>query len=172
MGIESLLTKNITSVSLKILVFGPQVKALSEDERTRNLQLKRMQIREELETLGHHVRYAEDLVNPDLPGQIGNAFLQEIVIMNEYDLIVTLVGSPGSIAEATAISMKPTLAQKASLFVDFEHREGLVAGACNLAKQLGADYRTYQYPEDLVDCHLLGFVKEKIKNVQIVKYLS
>lgn len=172
MGIEDLLAKNITNIFLKILVFGPQIKAISTDERTRNLQLKRIQIREELETLGHHVRYAEDLVNPDLPGQTSNVFLQEIVIMNEYDLVVTLVGSPGSIVEATVIAKEPALARKASLFVDFDHSEGLVAQACNFAKQLGADYRTYQYPEDLVNCHLLGFVKEKVEKVQIVKYLS
>lgn len=172
MSIEDLLAKNITNIALKILVFGPQVKTLSADERTRNLQLKRKQIRCELETLGHHVRYAEDLVDPDLPGATCNVFLQEIVIMTEYDLIVTLVDSPGSIAEAIAITMNPALAQKASLFVDFDHRGGLVANACDLAKKLGADYRNYQYPEDLVDCHLLGFVKEKIENVQLVKYLS
>jgi len=172
MNMEDLLARSVTSISLKILVFGPQVKSLSEDERTKNLQLKRIQIREELETLGHHIKYAEELVDPDLPGETNNTFLQEIVIMSEYDLIVTLVGSPGSITEATAIAMKPALAQKASLFVDHDHRDGLAASACSLAQQLGADYRTYQYPEDLVDCHLLGFVKEKVKNVQIVKYLS
>lgn len=172
MNIESLLAKNVTNILLKILVFGPQVKTLSDHERTRNLQLKRKQIREELEIVGHYVQYAEDLVDPDLPGQLCNVFLQEIVLMNEYDLIVTLVDSPGSICEATAIAMRPSLAQKASLFVDFEYSEGLVAKACDSAKQCGADYRTYKYPEDLIDCHLLGFVKEKIKNVQIVKYLS
>jgi len=172
MSIEDLLAKNITNIVLKILVFGPQVKTLSGDERTRNLQLKRRQIRSELEILGHHVRYAEDLVEPDLPGKTCNAFLQEIVIMHEYDLIVTLVDSPGSIVEATTIARTPILAQKASLFVDFDHREGLVAKTCDLAKQLGADYKTYQYPKDLVECHLLGFVKEKIEKVQIVKYLS
>jgi hypothetical protein len=172
MSMGSLIRKNITDTSLKILVFGPQVKALSEDERTMHLQLKRIQIRKELESLGHHVRYAEELVDPDLPGDTNNAFLQELVIMPEYDLIVTLVCSPGSNAEATAIAMKPALAQKASLFVDYDHREGLVASVCSLAQQLGADYRTYQYPEDLVDCHLLGFVKDKIERVQIVKYLS
>lgn len=172
MDIGGLLGKTIINISLRILVFGPQVKVLSEDERTRNLQLKRIQIRNELEDLGHHVRYAEDLVDPDLPGATSNVFLQEIVIMNEYDLIVTLVDSPGTNAEATAIALKPNLAQKASLFVDFDHREGLVAQACSLAQQLGADYRNYHYPEDLVECNLLGFVKEKIQNVQLVKYLS
>ena len=172
MSMEDLLAKTITNISLKILVFGPQVAALSKDERTRNLQLKRIQIRDELERLGHHVRYAEDLVEPDLPGEFSNAFLQEIVIMTEYDLIVTIVDSPGSITEATMIAGKPDLARKASLYVDHEHRGGLVAQACDFAKSLGADYQTYKYPEDLVDCHLLGYVKDKVKNVQIVKYLN
>lgn len=159
-------------MSLNILVFGPQVKVISENTRTGDLQRKRIEIRGELEKLGHHVKYAEDLVDPDIPGEMGNPFIQELMIMNDYDLIVTLVDSPGSITEATAIAMRPDLARKASLFVDSDHREGLVAQTCNFAEYLGADFQTYSYPEDLTECHLLGFVKDKVNKLQIIKYLS
>lgn len=172
MDVNQLLNQSIGNISLKILVFGPQVQSISTDERTRNLQLKRIQIREELEKLDHHVKYAEDIVDTGIEGVQGNAFLQELVIMTEYDCIITLVGSPGSIAEATVISRTPNLARKSSLFLDSEHTEGLVAGVCELAKQLGADYKTYEYPKDLVECHLLGFVKSRIEQVQLTKFLS
>jgi len=158
-------------IKIRILVFGPQVHTLSENERTCKLQKKRIQIRAELEALGHYVKYAEDLVDPKIDGPAGNAFFQELVIMREYDLIVTIVDSPGSIAEATAISMKTQLAQKSSLFLDNNYLGGLVGAACQNAEDIGAHFQTYQYPDDLDLCHLLGYVKTRVSKIQKMKYL-
>lgn len=169
---QELIANGVCGTVLNILVFGPQVIHLSSDERTRNLQLKRMEIRQILENLGHYVKYAEDLVDPNLPAPFNNAFLQEIVIMAEYDLIVTLVDSPGSITEAAVISTKPDLAKKASLFLDESYINGLVGQACEAAANVGADFKTYKYPNDLTECNLLGFVKNKVGKVQLVKFLS
>lgn len=159
-------------IKLNILVFGPQVHTISDNERTKNLQLKRIQIREALETLGHFVRYAEDLVDPNLPSPQNNAVLQEIVIMPEYDLIVNIVDSPGSIGEAFLIASKASLSQKATLFMDESYTDGLPAEACRLAATLGANFETFKYPDDLVQCHLLGFVKERVEKTQFAKFFS
>ena len=80
---------------------------MSTDPRTLNLQNKRIQIRQELEKLGHNVKYAEDEVDPNLPSPQNNAFLQEIVIMREYDLIFNLVDTPGTINETGLIASRP-----------------------------------------------------------------
>ena len=48
----------LDSILIKILVFGPDVSAISSDERTAKLQRKRIEIRENLEGLGHNVKYA------------------------------------------------------------------------------------------------------------------
>jgi len=170
--INTLLAGAIDSIQLKILVFGPQVHTPSSDERTRKLQNKRVEIRQKLETLGHVVRYAEDLVDPTIGGPLGNAFLQELLIMREHDLIVTLVGSPGSIAEASVISANPQLASKASLFLDKDHVEGLVGSACENAKDCGAHFDTFAYPDDLDLCNLFGMVKKRVAMIQKIKYLS
>lgn len=173
MDIGEMVRDKITSSGLRILVFGPQVKDLSTDERTRNLQLKRKQIREELESDGHTVKYAEDIVDPSISGAPGNPLVQEMLIMDRYDFIVTLVESPGSIVEATTIAHNPSLARKSSLFMDEDYGDGLsAAGACDLASKMGADFQTYKYPEDLVDCHLLGFVRKKVEQVQLAIFLS
>lgn len=166
--IHTLLRESIEAIKLNILVFGPQVTTLSADEPTRNLQLKRKQIREELEKLGHNPRYAEELVDPSL----GNMMMQEELIMREYDLIITLVGSPGSIMEASFIARNPQLAQKSQLFMDAAHTGGLVADGCRLAEELGAYFKEYVYPTDLVDCHLLSFVKERVAAAQKIRYLT
>lgn len=170
-NIRDLISSAFNAIKLNILVFGPQVHTISTDVRTSKLQNKRIEIRGKLEAMGHHVRYAEDLVDPSIDGAAGNAFLQELVIMKEYDLIVNIVGSPGSIAEATAVSMRPQLAQKCSLFLDSEHVNGLVAQVCKNAEDVGAHFKLYQYPADLDDCHLFGFVKDRVEKLQKIMYL-
>lgn len=169
--IRGLIASSIDAIRLKILVFGPQVATTSADARLAKLQKKRLEIRSKLEALGHDVKFAEDLVDPTLPGVSGNAFLQELLIMSEYDLIVTLVDSPGSIVEATTIASKPLLAQKASLFIDNDYKGGLAAQACEFAEVMGAHYQTYQYPIDLDACHLYGFIETRVKKFQAIKFM-
>jgi hypothetical protein len=170
-SVTALLDSAIAAIILNILVFGPQTHTPASDERTRRLQLKRIEIRDSLIRLGHTVKFAEELVDPTIAGINGNAYLQELVIMREYDLIVTLVGSPGSNAEAAAIALKPYIAQKTALFLDEGHKDGLVGAACQLAAHIGAHYSTYSYPKDLDDCHLLGYVHDRVAKAQTVKYL-
>lgn len=169
--VAELIADALNPIKLKILVFGPDVKIISQDERTRNLQHKRNEIRLALENDGHEVKYAEDLVDPSLMGPQANAIFQELVIMAEYDLIVNLVGSPGSIVEATLSATRPRLAQKTALYLDQDHISGLVGSACELARTLGAHFRTFKYPEDLVECHLLGHVASRAAAVKLAKYL-
>lgn len=169
--VGSLLEEAFEATKLSILVFGPQVHTISTDERTRNLQNKRIEIRAKLEECGHHVRYAEDVVDPSVGGSSNNPFFQELVIMQDYDFIVTIVDSPGSIAEATVIAMKPRLAQKSSLFLDSNYVGGLVGAACHNAADLGAHFQTYNYPQDLIECNLLGYIMDRAEKIQKIKYL-
>lgn len=171
-GIRALIATGIDSIQLDILVFGPQVRALSSDAKTLSLQRKRIQIRDELISRGHNAKYAEELVDQTLAGPDGNAVFQELLIMDSYDLVVNVVDSPGSIVEATMISVHPAIAQKASLFLDGNYVGGLVHSMCLRAEELGSYFQTYVYPTDLDDCHLLGFVLDRVRITQKKKYLS
>lgn len=166
-----LIADALDPIKLRILVFGPQVKHPSADERTKNLQGKRVEIRQSLERGGHDVKYAEDLVDPSIDGPYSNPVLQEILLMAEYDLIIVLVGSPGSIVEATIIGTKPRLAQKSALYLDRDHVDGLAGQTCALARELGAYFHAYDYPADLTDCHLLTSVVNRVATVKLGKYL-
>jgi hypothetical protein len=170
--IKQLVESSVSNIRLDILVFGPQVTIPSGHEKTRNLQLKRIQIREELEKLGHNVKYAEDIVDPNLPSPQNNAFLQEIIIMAECDLIFNIVDSPGSITEAALIASRPTLAQKAALFMDSAYSTGLTAESCRAAEFMGAAFNMYEYPKDLQECNLLTFIVERVAKAQFVKLLG
>ncbi|MDR6626201.1 hypothetical protein [Caulobacter segnis] len=169
--IQELLARTVASRKLKILVFGPQVATISPDERTAKLQKKRIEIREKLEALGHHVRYAEELVDPSLPGLMGNPVFQEMILMREYDFVATLVESPGSVVEATLIAGDDELARKASLFIDHDYRHGLAAKACEMAQARGCHFTTYKYPNDLDECNLYGMIADRVSHIQAVKYI-
>lgn len=171
-SVAQLVSDGVGSTSLNILVFGPQVENLVSEERTRNLQLKRIQIREALEQEGHNVKYGEDLYDSTLPPPFNNAVFQEEQMAKEYDLIVTLVESPGSIAEATFISLNQEFSLKSALFMDEEFLDGFPAETCRLAEIQGATFQTYKYPVDLVECNLLGFIREKVRNVQMANFLN
>ncbi|HBS27003.1 MAG TPA: hypothetical protein DD827_07745 [Gammaproteobacteria bacterium] len=60
---------------------------------------------------------------------------------------------------------------KAQLFLDSRHVDGFVHEVCKNAELHGAHFRTFQYPEDLTECHLLGFAKERVHVAQQRAYL-
>ena len=152
-------------------MFGPQVENLSNVERTRNLQNKRIEIRAALESLGHEVKYAEDIVDSSIDGPGANPFFQEMVIMEDFDFIVTLVESPGSNIETGVIASKPNLARKASLYIDETFNEGLAWRACQFVEEMGGHVHQFTYPQDLTECHLLGRIKRRASTIQMWKYL-
>jgi hypothetical protein len=170
--IHNLIATGVAAIKLDILVFGPQVTTMSSDARTLSLQKKRIQIRDELISRGHNAKYAEELVDPTLTGPDSNAVFQELLIMSSYDLVVNVVDSPGSIVEATMVALRPDIAQKTALFLDGNYVGGLVHSTCMQAKEMGAHYQTYSYPNDLDECHLLGFVLDRVRITQKKKYLS
>lgn len=170
-AVAQLISESLGSIKLRILVFGPQVSNISVEERTRNLQNKRIEIREALEDLGHEVKYAEDVVDSSIEGPTVNPFFQEMVIMEDFDFIVTLLDSPGTNIETGVIASKLNLARKASLYIDKQYNTGLAWHACKQIEALGGHMHPFTYPEDLTDCHLLGHVKDRASTIQMWKYL-
>lgn len=169
--IADLIARSIDPILLKILVFGPGLDPVSNDEWTRNLQNKRKEIKEALLNQGHTVRYAEELVDPSVTGPMANPFFQELLLMDEYDFIVILVGPPGANTETGAIAVKPNLTRKSSFYLDENHSGGLAAAACRFAVTIGAHFRMYEYPRDLVECHLLTHIAERAAEIRTMKYL-
>ncbi|MGX1928337.1 hypothetical protein [Flagellimonas sp. 2504JD4-2] len=171
-SVKELVSDGLKDTKITILVFGPQIVELSSDEKTRKLQDKRVQIRKELESLGHFVRYAEDVTDNSLPEPFNNMLMQEILIMNQYELIINLIESNGTVSEATLIALKPEFAKKSTLFINSDYEDGFTVQACRLAEFHGAEFNTYEYPNDLDDCNLLGFIMKKVEMVQFVKMVS
>ncbi|MEX0289945.1 MAG: hypothetical protein AB3N14_12625 [Flavobacteriaceae bacterium] len=171
-NVKQIIEESISPIALDILVFGPQTKKMSDDERTLALQNKRIEIRDRLREEGHNVFFAEELVEEGLSGKLGNMMTQEELLLMECDLVVALVESKGTLVELGVITSKESYSKKAHCFLDKDHCAGLAHQACENAKAKGAFYTNYKHPEDLDLCHLLGYIRDSVEETQLAKYIS
>ena len=159
------------NIKLKILVFGPNPSSPSPPGFLADLAKKREEIRRVLKTDGHEVVFPEDLMAGSVDPDINNACIWEDGLVREYDMVVHLVGSPGTLVELD-LFMRDNLALKAALFFREDHVGGLPYAKAKLIEALGAKLHTYNYPNDLVICNLMKQVREKVWAVRVGKYYA
>jgi hypothetical protein len=170
--VGELFAERLRENPLNVLVFGPAVDPPSDNTFVRALQIKRQEIRVALENDGHFVQYGEEVIDPSLPPPADNPLFQEFLAIQEFDVVVILVQSPGTIAESTLLALRPEIAPKAHLFMRDEHRGGFVWQACKLAEQFNAVFAEFTFPADLVECHLLTKVRDRLIKMQVAKMLG
>lgn len=167
-SVKELMEKALASAKLDILVFGPAVEPRSNDAHIASLQQKRLDIRQRLLDEGHSARFGEEVVDASLPAHLSDPLLQEVAVMRVVDLIIVLVGSPGSIAEAISISREGSLCRKATFYCFEEHKDGIVGKHLKFLESQGATFSLMSLP-DVEACHLTGAVLEKVRAVHVGK---
>ncbi len=156
------LQQAVQQTPLAILVWGPGASA-------GDLYRKRAQIRDELRRRGHAAFFSEELegTSPTSLSQKGIEFLQA----QAADLIVVMQASYGSVAEVHDFAEQRVISFKMLIFIDEKATDGYsYRGALAELKTLYNNVETYKYPEDIVQCHLLTKVLEKVNVLQMVKY--
>ena len=156
------LQQAVKQTPLAVLVWGPGASA-------GDLYRKRQQIRDELRRRGHAAFFSEELETnaPGAPSQKGIEFLQA----QAADLIVVMQASYGSVAEVHDFAEHRVINFKMLIFIDERATDGYsYRGALAELKTLYNNVETYKYPEDIVQCHLLTKVMEKVNVLQMVKY--
>lgn len=166
--LKALIDKQLADTKLEILVFGPAVDPPSGDPHVASLQSKRKEIKARLLAEGHSVAFGEDIFDPTLPAHVVDPLLQEIVAMQAADLIIVLVGSPGSIGEAKTITGKKELCQKSAFYCFEDHKNGLVVQHLQFMQKYGATCALVSLPA-VQACHLTGAVLEHVRAVQVGK---
>lgn len=166
-----LISESISQSTLKILLFGPQISQISDNERIAGLQKKRQEIQIALEKLGHRSDLAEREPSVKENFFSGESCSQSESILHEYDLIFHLVESESSITELGGLIRSQAFTRKSYIFVDSELNSEIVTEACSTAVQGGAKASSYSYPRDLTDCHLLGKVKEAVRQLQLISLM-
>jgi len=166
--IRALIDQHMNATKLDILVFGPAVDPPSSDPFIASMQTKRQEIRKRLQNAGHNCLFGEDVVDPALPAHLADPLLQETVAMKAADLIIVLVGAPGSIAEAKTITTHKDLCAKAAFYCFEDHKDGLVAKHLQFMTNYGATFTLVRLP-DVVACQLTGTVLDRVLAVQAGK---
>jgi len=161
----------LKDIKLKILVFGPNPSTPSGAGFTKDLANKRVEIKNALIKDGHMAVFPEDLLKGSADPDLDNTFLWEQMLVIEYDMVVNLVGSFGAVSEL-ALFQKKNLAQKACLFFEKGHMDGLPYSHAQMIQRLGATLNVYNYPLDLTSCNLMKSVREKANDLKISKFYN
>jgi hypothetical protein len=145
---------------LRILIFGPGP-SYSE------FHAKRLEIREKLERLGHVVHFGEDVCTPDLLLRTGlNLSVAELLQARNYDYIVSLMVSPGTIGEVHDFAGRREFATRMLICIDANHQSGYSAhGVLRRFEGHNGRIDWFKYPIDLTDCHLATRVLDQIQKV-------
>jgi len=151
-----------------VLLFGPAVAPPSSDDHIRSLQDKRVEIRRRMEEEGYTVVYGEDLKADGVPPAFSKPEILETQAMRMADMIVVLLGSPGSLVESGWIRVRREFCAKTQLFYFNAHRAGLASASLDSAVHLGLALNGMDL-EQVQACQLTGTVLEKARAVHAHK---
>jgi hypothetical protein len=143
---------------LSVLIWGPG------EQGDKDLYGKRVQIRDKLRELGHDAEFSEDLITPDVIGVGGiNLSVAELLQAREYEYIVSIMGSPGSIGEVHDFCHNPEIAHKMTICINEEHLSGYSAqGVLRIFEGNHGRIEKFKFPDDITGCHLLTRVVNQV----------
>jgi len=158
------LQREVESTPLVVLIWGPGAGG-------GDLYQKRMQIRDELMTQGYAAVFSEDIDT-----QCGDLNMsskaRELLQAYAADFIVIIHSSPGAIAETHDFAgFLQDLGRKLLVFIDSRHVDGYsYTGALFELRAAYNNVRTYVYPEDISQCHLLSSVESRLHVLRWAKW--
>lgn len=160
--------KAAKKIMLVILVWGPS--ASTSSSYGRRLYRKRLKIRNALRKRGFCAVFSEELKAK------GNK--EESLKSIEYaqaeaaDLVVVIESSPGSLAEVHDFADK-AVNYKMLVFVDESVKTGYpYQGALRDLNDAYDNVKTFKYPEDIAECHLLTQVVKKAEALRRLAYYN
>lgn len=145
---------------LNILIFGPGPSGGS-------IYKKRCEIKDKINELGHSAHFGEDVCTPDILQSSGlNLSVAEYIAVKQYDYIVCLMVSPGSIGEVHDFARDPKIAHKMTICIDLKHKDSYGAkGVIRIFEGRHGRVDWFKSPKDIKNCHLLTRILEQIMKV-------
>lgn len=154
--------EKIGGVRLAALVWGPAPDSDSP------LSEARILLRNELAKDGHLVRFSEDLIDPDSKNSI---LIQQVAQAEAHDIVFSLPGSPGSIAEIHDFARIPGLSHKIVAFLDTAWSNGYAnQSLVQLQSTATCQVQVYQ-SGDLPDC-VVEKARALMRRLQEFYYLA
>ena len=150
---------------LSVLVWGP------DEQGDKDLYRKRVQIRNKLQELGHEAEFSENILTPSVIRAGGiNLGVAQLLQAREYEYIVSIMGSPGSVGEVHDFCHMPEIAHKMTICINEEHLSGY-SGQSVLPIFEGNHGRIekFKFPDDITGCHLLKRVVDQVEKCAAAK---
>jgi hypothetical protein len=154
--LEVMVLNAATSCKWRVLIGGPTPEAQGEQAKFAE---KRKQIREALESEGHHAYFSEDLVSKGNPIPTN---LLELFQMKEMDVVITLATDFGATGEAHEFG--PILGEKLLLWLPLAAKGKFIEGTRRYIDAAGAR-SVFFNDKQMVACGIalasVDFVNEK-----------
>lgn len=105
----------VERIPIAVLLWGPSVTSDTPQAQTRLL------LREALTLRGHLARFSEDLIDPSCGHSL---VIQQVAQAESHDIVISVPGTPGSIAEIHDFARVPGIAPKIVTFLDNDWSSG------------------------------------------------
>jgi hypothetical protein len=158
--LESL--RRIEQVPIAVLVWGPSPESDDPVALTRRL------LREKLIESGHLAEFSEDLCDRHSHYSI---IAQQVSQARVFDIIFSIPGSYGSIAEIHDFVRMSDLSSKLIIFIDIRERDGYSAQSLIAADTSGTCKVEMYNASELPEC-VLQLALDKIRRLQELFYIS
>lgn len=143
---------------LRILIWG-------SGDGGGDLYVKRVEIRDRLNELGHNACFSEDIISAERLSAGGlNVTIEEYMQAKSFDYIICLMTSPGSIGEVHDFVKKRDFACKMMVCIDQQHKSGYSAeGALRIFEGFHGRLDWFKSPEDITQCHLATRIFQQVE---------
>lgn len=142
--------RDVERVPVSVLVWGPAPAS------TNPIAAVRVDLRAALREQGHLALFSEELCDPESPYSVRT---QQLAQASEFDLVVSIPSSPGSIAEAHDFAVDPRVSSKLLLFVDQSRMDGYSPHSLAVMSTI-------------VSCEIVKYPSETQTDVIVVKTLE
>ncbi len=167
--------KEVLRKPLDILIWGPAKPFDTNDEYKTRLYEKRVGIKDQLKRSGHNALFSEEIGDQAKRkfGFMPNLTALEKIQIEKADLVVMLRVSYGTTGEFHDFYNNPDCARKMCVFFDGRHKDSYTHnGSDETFVTLGGKLVEFSYPDDIVNCNLLGMVNDYVRKVQGAIFLS
>ena len=153
--------QEVNRVPVSVLLWGPGIKSSSP------LVHLRADIRSKLREKGHACFLSEEIHDPKLPF---SARTQELVQAQEFDLVVSIPCTPGSIAEVHDFASDRRVTAKMLVFLNKQHMKGYSAQSLQALSTI-LTLKIEYYPSEKELSAIQEITFEHVQRIREMKYL-
>jgi len=153
--------QSIKAIPVAILIWGPSPQLDTECAKMRR------ELRNMLRSYGHAAIFSEELYDPSLSDSLR---IQQIAHAQEFDLIVSIPESPGSIAEVHDFAADRRVNAKMLIFLPSEHIDGYSSKSLHALESLIAA-QIVKYADEDGKEFITNYVIGEAQRIREIKYI-